>query len=90
MDGKVCKGSSYVDQACHRGIDPVRKDVGDNVYAGAINQNGSVEIKWIDLRRNDVVKTMLGRGPGRGTSYQSSPTASRSTIRRSCSSWAYW
>jgi len=58
VDGKVCKGSSYVDQAAVTGESiPVRKDVGDNVYAGTINQNGSVEIQ-VDRHASE---TMLSK-----------------------------
>jgi Cd2+/Zn2+-exporting ATPase len=46
VDGKVHRGSSYVDQAAVTGESiPVRKGVGDDVFAGTINQNGSMEIQ---------------------------------------------
>src|SRR5450759_1683419 len=45
MDGKVAFGSSFVDQAAVTGESiPVRKELGDAVFAGTMNQNGSIEI----------------------------------------------
>ena len=39
-------GSSFVDQAAVTGESiPVRKKLGDEVFAGTINQNGSIEIE---------------------------------------------
>ena len=46
MDGKVAVGSSYVDQAAVTGESiPARKEAGDEVFAGTMNQNGSLEIE---------------------------------------------
>ncbi|HEY5529684.1 MAG TPA: cation-translocating P-type ATPase [Thermoleophilia bacterium] len=46
IDGKVAFGSSFVDQAAVTGESiPVRKGVGDEVFAGTMNQNGSIEIE---------------------------------------------
>ncbi|MEA5114612.1 MAG: cation-translocating P-type ATPase [Geobacteraceae bacterium] len=46
VDGHVVQGSSYVDQAAVTGEPvPVRKDVGGEVFAGTINQNGSLEVR---------------------------------------------
>ena len=46
MDGKVAFGSSFVDQAAVTGESiPVRKELGDEVFAGTMNQNGSIEIE---------------------------------------------
>jgi Cd2+/Zn2+-exporting ATPase len=46
MDGKVAVGSSYVDQAAVTGESiPVRKQIGDEVFAGTMNQNGVLEIE---------------------------------------------
>jgi len=45
VDGAVSKGLSFVDQAAVTGESiPVQKKVGDEVFAGTINQNGSVEV----------------------------------------------
>jgi Cd2+/Zn2+-exporting ATPase len=46
VDGTVSQGLSYVDQAAVTGESiPVRKKIGDEVFAGTINQNGSMEIR---------------------------------------------
>ena len=46
MDGKVVVGSSFVDQAAVTGESiAVRKTAGDEVFAGTMNQNGSIEVE---------------------------------------------
>jgi Zn2+/Cd2+-exporting ATPase len=46
VDGQVVKGSSYVDQAAVTGEPiPVLREPGGEVFAGTINQNGSLEVK---------------------------------------------
>jgi Zn2+/Cd2+-exporting ATPase len=46
MDGKIAFGSSFVDQAAVTGESiPVKKELGDEVFAGTMNQNGSIEIE---------------------------------------------
>jgi Cd2+/Zn2+-exporting ATPase len=45
-DGRVTAGASHVDQAPITGESmPVRKGVGDEVYAGTINADGSLEVQ---------------------------------------------
>ncbi|QIA63942.1 copper-translocating P-type ATPase [Vibrio astriarenae] len=45
VDGKVCRGESYVDESMLTGEPyPVNKSVGDLVSAGTVNQDGSVDI----------------------------------------------
>jgi Cd2+/Zn2+-exporting ATPase len=58
VDGIVAEGSSFVDEAAVTGESiPVRKALGDDVYAGTINQSGSLEV-----RVNKVVSdTMLSK-----------------------------
>jgi len=46
VDGKVAEGASFVDEAAVTGESiPVRKSPGDDVFAGTINQNGSIEVR---------------------------------------------
>ena len=46
VDGQVILGSSFVDQAAVTGESiPVRRKPGDGVFAGTINQNGSLEVQ---------------------------------------------
>lgn len=46
VDGQVVHGSSYVDQSAVTGEPiPVRREAGGEVFAGTINQNGSLEIR---------------------------------------------
>lgn len=46
MDGIIVKGSSTINQAAITGESmPVEKEVGNEVYAGTINQQGSIQVK---------------------------------------------
>jgi Zn2+/Cd2+-exporting ATPase len=46
VDGRVVRGSSYVDQAAVTGEPiPVLRETGGEVFAGTINQNGSLEVE---------------------------------------------
>jgi Cd2+/Zn2+-exporting ATPase len=46
VDGRVIRGSSYVDQAAVTGEPiPVRREAGGEVFAGTINQKGSLEVQ---------------------------------------------
>jgi Cd2+/Zn2+-exporting ATPase len=46
VDGSIIQGGSYVDQAAITGEPiPVRKQIDDEVFAGTINQDGSLEVK---------------------------------------------
>ncbi len=74
VDGSVILGSSYVDQAAVTGESiPVHKKPSDNVFAGTINQNGSLEVRV----SKPASETMLSKiicsveeAQARKTSYQ--------------------
>jgi len=58
VDGRVAKGSSYVDQAAVTGEPiPVLRETGGEVFAGTINQNGSIEVEV----QKAASETMLSR-----------------------------
>lgn len=58
VDGRVVTGSSYVDQAAVTGEPiPVLRGVGGEVFAGTINQNGSLEVEV----RKPASETMLSK-----------------------------
>src|SRR5450759_2984686 len=58
VDGRVARGSSFVDQAAVTGEPvPVRREPGDDVFAGTINQNGVLEVTV----EKPASETMLSR-----------------------------
>ena len=58
VDGTVVAGSSYVDQAAVTGEPvPVHRGPGEDVFAGTINQNGSLEVRVT----KPASETMLSR-----------------------------
>ncbi len=58
VDGTVVAGSSYVDQAAVTGEPvPVQRGPGEEVFAGTINQNGSLEVRVT----KPASETMLSR-----------------------------
>ncbi len=60
MDGAVIKGFSYIDQAPITGESmPVEKVPGNEVYAGTINQNGSLEIRVTRLAKDNTLSKII-------------------------------
>ena len=53
VDGEVIAGNSFVDQSAIAGESfPIEKIVGTHVYAGTINQSGSLEVRTIGIGRD--------------------------------------
>ncbi len=60
MDGLVVKGSSSVNQASITGESiPVAKNIGDEVYAGTLNELGSIEVKVTHLAQDNTISRLI-------------------------------
>ncbi|MDQ1253571.1 MAG: Zn2+/Cd2+-exporting ATPase [Euryarchaeota archaeon] len=60
MDGKVSAGYSTVNEAPITGESiPVEKQLGDEVYAGTINERGSLEVKVTKLSRDNTISRII-------------------------------
>ncbi len=60
MDGKVFTGYSTVNQASITGESiPVEKRPGDEIYAGTINERGSLEIKVTKLAKDNTISRII-------------------------------
>lgn len=60
MDGKVSAGYSTVNEAPITGESiPVEKHPGDDIYAGTINERGSLEIKVTRLARDNTIARII-------------------------------
>ncbi len=74
VDGKVAQGMSFVDQAAVTGESiPVRKQAGDEVFAGTMNQNGLLEVR-VDTPASETmlskIITSVEEAQAKRTSYQ--------------------
>ncbi len=59
-DGVVVSGDTYVDESLISGEPtPVRKTRGDKVYAGTINQKGSVDVECIEVGDDTVLAQII-------------------------------
>ena len=94
LDGEVVAGSSTIDQAPITGESlPVEKTVGDKVFAGTINQAGSLE--YTRDRRGQQLDAGADhpRCRSRPKAHVRRPSASsissRKSTRRWCSSWPW-
>ncbi|OPY67608.1 MAG: putative cadmium-transporting ATPase [Syntrophorhabdaceae bacterium PtaU1.Bin034] len=74
MDGTVAAGASFVDQAPITGESiPVEKRAGDEVFAGTINQRGSLEIDVTKRARDTTIARIIHsveEAQARKSSYQ--------------------
>jgi Cd2+/Zn2+-exporting ATPase len=60
LDGRIIEGQSSVDQASLTGESmPIAKDVGDTVFAGTINQQGSLEVSVTRLARDSAIAKLI-------------------------------
>lgn len=60
MDGEVVKGSSSVNQAAITDESiPAEKSVGDSVFAGSLNQAGSIEVKITKLVEDTTIAKII-------------------------------
>ncbi|WP_420642247.1 heavy metal translocating P-type ATPase [Candidatus Leptofilum sp.] len=60
LDGVVVDGRSSIDQSSITGESmPVSKNVSDNVFAGTINKNGSLEIRVTKLAKDSTLAKLI-------------------------------
>jgi Cd2+/Zn2+-exporting ATPase len=60
MDGEVIKGNTHVNQAPITGESvPVKKEPGDEVYAGTLNERGAVEIRVTKLSKDNTLSRII-------------------------------
>jgi len=60
MDGIIVKGSSSINQAAITGESmPVEKEVGNEVFAGTVNQQGSIQVKVTKLVEDTTLAKII-------------------------------
>ncbi|MCS6846798.1 MAG: heavy metal translocating P-type ATPase [Anaerolineae bacterium] len=60
LDGVIVEGESTLDQSSVTGESmPVSKGVGDMVFAGTVNQSGSLEVKVTKLARDSTIARLI-------------------------------
>ena len=59
-DGTVLEGESFVDESMLTGEPlPNRKSKGDNVFAGTINQKGSLEVRAVKVGKDTMLSSII-------------------------------
>ncbi|TCS79901.1 Cd2+/Zn2+-exporting ATPase [Tepidibacillus fermentans] len=60
MDGDITKGSTSINQAAITGESiPVDKGIGDEVFAGTLNQSGAIEVKVTKLVHDTTISKII-------------------------------
>ena len=60
VDGEVCEGETWADEATLTGeSEPIRKGIGDKVYSGTINGQGSVLVKMTKAVADTTLKRIV-------------------------------
>ncbi|MCI6989499.1 MAG: cation-translocating P-type ATPase [Campylobacter sp.] len=60
LDGKIISGSSTLNQAAITGESmPILKDIGDEIFAGSVNENGSFEYKVTSLAKDSMMAKII-------------------------------
>ncbi len=60
VDGKIIEGTTYIDESMLSGESlPLYKQVGDKVFAGTINQKGSIKFQALEVGDNTVLAHII-------------------------------
>lgn len=60
VDGKVIQGHSYIDESMLTGEPvPAEKKMNDNVFAGTLNQNGSLQIEALQVGKKTLLAQII-------------------------------
>ncbi len=60
MDGEVVRGNTYINQAPITGESlPVKKEPGDEVFAGTLNERGTVELRVTKLSKDTTLSRII-------------------------------
>lgn len=60
VDGEIINGTTTINQSIITGESlPVDKEIGDNVYCGTTNCNGTIDIKTINIAKDSSLQKMI-------------------------------
>ena len=60
LDGEVLKGNTHIDQAPITGESlPIKKEPGDGVFAGTLNQQGAIEVRVTKLSKDTTLARII-------------------------------